>query len=77
MIQAQNKSEQEHDERLAHELTMAAAEMQRAIHAAVQAGLKVTLAVETMQHVGHHYPEPLVEVLVERVIKLGLGMTQK
>ena len=69
MSEAQTKPEQEHDERIAHELTMATAEMQRAIHAAVLAGLKVTLAVETMQHVGHHYPEPLVEIEVERVVK--------
>ncbi|UHD18436.1 hypothetical protein [Thiocapsa bogorovii] len=74
MSEAQKKPDQEHDEHLAHELTMAAAQMQRAIHAAIQAGLKVTLKVETMKHVGHHYPEPLVEVEVERVIKLGLDM---
>ena len=71
MSEAQTKPEQEHDEHLAHELTLAAAAMQRAIHAAVEAGLKVTLAVETMHQVGHHYPEPLVEVGVERVIKLA------
>ena len=71
MSEAQKRPEQEHDERLAHELTLASAELQRAIHAAVLAGLKVTLAVETMHHVGHHYPEPLVAVEVERVIKLG------
>ena len=71
MSDTQKKPEQEHDEHLAHDLTLAAAEMQRAIHAAILAGLKVTLAVETMQHVGHHYPEPLVEVEVERVIKLA------
>jgi hypothetical protein len=71
MSEAQTKPEQEHDEHLAHEVAMAAAEMQRAIHAAVLAGLKVTLAVETMHQVGHHYAEPLVEVGVERVIKLA------
>jgi len=71
MSEAQKTPEQEHDERLTHELTMAAAEMQRAIHAAVLAGLKVTVSVETMHHVGHHYPEPLLEVQVERVIKLA------
>jgi hypothetical protein len=71
MSEAQKKPDQEHDERLARELTMAAAELQRAIHAAVLGGLKVTLAVESMHHVGHHYPEPLVEVEVERVIKLA------
>lgn len=71
MSEAQKRPEHEQDERLAHELTLAAAELQRAIHAAVLAGLKVTLTVETMQHVGHHYPEPLAEVRVERVIKLA------
>jgi hypothetical protein len=71
MSEAQKRPEQAHDERLAQELTLAAAEMQRAIHAAVLAGLKVSLTVETMHHVGHHYPEPLVELQVERVIKLA------
>lgn len=71
MSEAQTKSEQEHDERLAHDLTVTAAALQRAIHAAVLAGLKVTMKVEAMHHVGHHHPEPLVEVEVERVIKLA------
>jgi hypothetical protein len=71
MSEAQTKSEQEHDERLAHDLTVAAAALQRAIHAAVLAGLKVELKLEAMHHVGHHHPEPLVEVEVERVIKLA------
>jgi hypothetical protein len=71
MNEAQKNPEREHDARLAHDLTIAAAELQRAIHAAVLAGLKVTLKVETMHHVGHHHPEPLVEVEVERVIKLA------
>jgi hypothetical protein len=48
MSEPQTKSEQEHDEHLAHELK-----------------------VEAMHHVGHHHPEPLVEVEVERVIKLA------
>ena len=38
--------------------------------AAVEAGLKVTVKVENMHHVGHHHPEPLVEVMAERVIRL-------
>jgi hypothetical protein len=71
MSEAHTKPEQEHDERLAHDLTVAAAALQRAIHAAVLAGLKVELKVEAMHHVGHHHAEPLVEVEVERVIKLA------
>lgn len=62
---------QERDEHLARELTTAAAAMQQTIHAAVEAGLKVVVVVENMHHVGHHYPEPLVEVTAERVIKLA------
>ena len=46
------------------------AALQMAIHEAVEAGLKVTVVVESMQKVGDHYSEPLVEVDVERVIKL-------
>lgn len=71
MSDAQKNPEQDHDERLAHDLTLAAAELQRAVHAAVLAGLKVSLKIESLHHVGHHYPEPLVEVEVERVIKLA------
>lgn len=59
MSDAHKTPEQEHDERLAHVLSLAAAELQRAIHAAVLGGLKVTAAVETMHHASHHYPEPL------------------
>ncbi|MEA3277537.1 MAG: hypothetical protein U9Q81_20085 [Pseudomonadota bacterium] len=70
MSDSQDAFDHERDERLAHDLTQAAAEMQQAIHAAVEAGLKVTLTVEAMHHVGHHYPEPLLEVEVERIIKL-------
>jgi len=44
--------------------------LQVAIHEAVEAGLKVTVAVEAMHSVGDHYSEPLVEVDMERVIKL-------
>jgi hypothetical protein len=59
------------DQQLAQALESAAAVLQQAIHAAVEAGLKVTAEVESMHHVGNHYPEPLVEILVERVIKLA------
>ena len=61
----------ERDEQLARALTTAAAALQQSIHAAVEAGLKVVVEVERMHHVGHHYPEPLVEVKAERVIRLG------
>jgi len=64
-------SELERDQLLARDLTSAAASLQKAIHAAVEAGLKVTVEVESMHHVGHHHPEPLVEVRAERVIKLS------
>jgi hypothetical protein len=59
------------DEQLAQELVGAAAKLQQAIHSAVEAGLKVTVKLESMHHVGHHYPEPLVEIQAERIIKLG------
>lgn len=58
------------DRHLAQELTKAAAALQRSIHLAVEAGLRVTVTVETMHQVGHHHPEPLVEVKAERVIGL-------
>ena len=58
------------DEQLAQELEDAATKLQQAIHSAVEAGLKITVELESMHHVGHHYPEPLVEIQVERVIKL-------
>ncbi len=58
------------DERLALDLTTTAAALQQAIHAAVEAGLKVDVAVENMHHVGPHYPEPLVEVTAERILRL-------
>lgn len=70
MSDSRERSDREHDKQLAQDVTQAAAEMQRAIHAAVEAGLKVTLTVEAMHHVGRHYPEPLLEVETERVIKL-------
>lgn len=59
------------DEALAQEIVRAAAALQQAIHRAVEAGLRVDVDVETMHQVGRHHPEPLVEVAVERVIKLG------
>jgi len=58
------------DERLVTTITQAQAVLQVAIHEAVEAGLKVTVTVESMHKVGEHYPEPLLEVGVERVIKL-------
>ena len=70
MSDSHSRAEAGKDERLAHDLTAAVAAAQQAIHAAVEAGLKVTIQVESMQHVRHHYPEPLIEVEVERVIKL-------
>jgi len=60
----------ERDERLARDLTRAAAKLQQTIHSAVEAGLKITLEVENMHHVGHNYSEPLVEIQIERVTKL-------
>ena len=60
----------ERDEKLARDLTSTAAALQQAIHRAVAAGLKVSVEVESMHHVGHHYPEPLVEVTAARVIQL-------
>jgi hypothetical protein len=58
------------DERLVGTITQAQAVLQLAVHEAVEAGLKVTVTVESMHKVGEHYPEPLLEVGVERVIKL-------
>lgn len=58
------------DERLVSAITQAQAVLQLAIHEAVEVGLKVTVTVESMHKVGEHYPEPLLEVGVERVIKL-------
>ena len=60
----------QYDEKLAKDVVHAIAVAQRAIHAAVTAGLNVSAQVELMHHVGHHCPEPLIEVKVERVIKL-------
>jgi hypothetical protein len=65
-----NLPDRQLDARLAHDLENAAAALQQTIHAAVEAGLKVSVRVEAMQHIGHHYAEPLVEVQVERVIRL-------
>lgn len=70
MSDSSSALDRERDERLARDLGNAAASLQRAIHAAVEAGLKVTVEIESMHHVGRHYPEPLVEVTTERVIRL-------
>ena len=58
------------DECLVSTITQAQAVLQVAIHEAVEAGLKVTVTVESMHKVGEHYPAPLLEVGVDRVIKL-------
>lgn len=58
------------DERLVSAITQAQSALQVAVHEAVEAGLKVAVTVESMHKVGEHYPEPLLEVGVERVIKL-------
>jgi len=44
--------------------------MQMAVHEAVEAGLKVTVVIESMHKVGEHHAEPLLETDVERVIRL-------
>jgi len=58
------------DESLVATITQCQSALQLAIHAAIEAGLKVSVAVEAMHSVGEHYSEPLVEIDVERVIKL-------
>ena len=58
------------DERLVAAIMQAQSALQIAIHQAVEAGLKVAVTVESMHKVGEHYPEPLLEIGVERVIKL-------
>jgi len=58
------------DEARVATITQCQSALQMAIHAAVEAGLKVTVVVEAMHSVGEHYSEPLLEVDVERVIKL-------
>ena len=70
MSHTPTKHDPQGDEALAHEIVGAAAVLQQAIHRAVEAGLKVGVAVESMHEVGRHYPEPMIEVEVERVIKL-------
>ncbi len=70
MSDSVSRPDLERDERLARDVEKAAAALQQAVHTAVEAGLKVTVEVESMHHVGHHHAEPLVEVSVERVIKL-------
>ena len=59
-----------HDESLVATITQCQSALQLAIHSAIEAGLKVSVAVEAMHSVGEHYSEPLVEIDVERVIKL-------
>ena len=58
------------DEERVASISQCQSALQMAIHEAVEAGLKVSVAVEAMNSVGEHYSEPLVEVDVERVIKL-------
>jgi hypothetical protein len=60
----------ERDSKLARDLCEAARVLQQCIHLAVEAGLKVTVEVEKMNHIGHHYEEPLLNVTAERVIRL-------
>ena len=59
------------DELLAKNVAAALSALQKAIHDAVEEGLKVEVTIERMHQVGQHYPEPLVEVTVERVIRLS------
>lgn len=61
---------QAQDQRLVEEILRCQSALQRAVHEAVEAGLKVTVTIESMHPVGDHCPEPLVEATVERVIKL-------
>jgi len=65
------KHDPQSDEALAQEIVRATAVLQQAIHRAVEAGLKVGVAVESMHEVGRNYPEPMIGIEVERVIKLG------
>jgi len=58
------------DEQLAQAVTRQLEMLQVAIHEAVEAGLRVELTVEHMHKVGKHYPEPLIEVNLERIVKL-------
>lgn len=70
MTDSHSAADLQHDEKLARDVIHTVALAQQAIHAAVTAGLNVSAKVELMHHVGHHCPEPLIEVNVERVIKL-------
>jgi len=65
-----DRSDSERDEQLVANIIQHQSALQLAIHEAVLAGLKVTMVVESMHKVGDHYPEPLLEADVERVIKL-------
>ncbi len=71
MSDSHSTTDLQNDEKLAKDVIHAIAVAQQAIHAAVTAGLKVTAQIESMHHVGHHHPEPLIEINVERVIKLS------
>lgn len=59
-----------HDQQLVAEISRSLSALQQSIHAAIEAGLKVGATIEMMHKVGEHYPEPLVEVAVERVTRL-------
>ena len=58
------------DESLARSIAEHLSALQMAIHEAIEAGLKVDVTVEQMNPMGEHYPEPLLEVGVERIVKL-------
>ena len=66
----ENFANQTRDEHLVAAIARSRSALQLAVHEAVEAGLRVTVIVESMHRVGEHYPEPLVETSVERVIKL-------
>lgn len=66
----ENSFNQARDEHLVAAISRSQSALQLAIHDAVEAGLRVTVTVESMHRVGEHYSEPLVETSVERVIKL-------
>lgn len=62
--------ERDRDAALAETVSERLAALQLAIRDAVEAGLKVELMVEQMHPVGEQYPQPLLEVSVERIEKL-------
>jgi len=69
-MNAGNLNDGARDEQMVAHIMQCQSALQLAIHDAVEVGLKVTVMVESMQKVGEHYPEPLLEADVERVIKL-------